>query len=151
MDDELLSALLDGELSAAEREAVEAHVATDVDARRALDELAEVRALVRALPEPVAPAGFLDALIETTVAPADGDADRVGVVALADRRRRRWPWTLAGAAAAAAVLLAVVVPGPHRAHPSLATDVRVHQAGAAATGDPVSGLAPLAAPMGLHR
>ncbi len=56
---------------------------------------------------------------------------------------------VAASAAAAAVLLAVVVPNAGGTHPALATDLRVHQAGSAATGDPVSGLAPLATPLGL--
>jgi hypothetical protein len=67
------------------------------------------------------------------------------------RRSRRSTGVVAALAVAAALLIAVVVPGVTRARPALATDVRVHQAGVAASGDPVSGLAPLGASMRLGR
>src|SRR3954470_11579890 len=50
LDDELLSAYLDGELSASERAAVEARLATDPAAQQLLHELRSVSQSVQALP-----------------------------------------------------------------------------------------------------
>src|SRR4051812_46114158 len=50
LDDELLSAYLDGELSASERAAVEARLATDPPAQQLLHELRSVSQSVQALP-----------------------------------------------------------------------------------------------------
>src|SRR5882757_5212880 len=50
LDDELLSAYLDGELSADERAAVEARLATDAAAQQLLHELRSVSQSVQALP-----------------------------------------------------------------------------------------------------
>src|SRR6185436_8839543 len=50
LDDELLSAYLDGELSADERAAVEARLATDPAAQQLLHELRSVSQSVQALP-----------------------------------------------------------------------------------------------------
>ena len=49
-DDELLSAYLDGELSAEERARVEAHLAADPQARKLFDELRGVSLAMRELP-----------------------------------------------------------------------------------------------------
>lgn len=139
-DESMVSAFLDGELTAADRDAFEAARAADPAVAAEVAAIDEVRSLVRGLAPPVPPAGFLDSLLD------DAGADAT-VVPLAPRRRHRLAAGLAGAAAAAAVLLAIVVPGAGRTEPPLATDVRIHQAGSAATGDPVSGLAPLATPL----
>ena len=147
-DDGMLSAYLDGELDPEDRVHMESVLGSDGEQRAELDAVAEVRALVRALDPPIAPEGWIESLLEGAAAP-----DNV-VVDLRDHPRRRAARVtaaVAALAAAAAVLLAVVVPQAGGTHPALATDVRVHQAGAAASGDPVSGLAPLATPLGFGR
>ena len=159
-DDDVFSAYLDGELAPVERAAFEARLAADTDARAELDEVSEVRTLVRGLAAPVPPAGFVDDLLAAGA--ADEAADRSApdpaapVVELdAHRSRRRgrarFAAGIAAAAAAVALIVAVAVPSQTSANPALATDVRVHQAGAAASGDPVSGLAPLATPLRFGR
>ena len=153
MDDELLSAWLDGELADDQHAALGAVLEGDPAHRAALAELDRTRALVRRMPMQEPPAGFLASLLEEPItsvthldAARDLRRDR-GPDQRADRHgARRVTAAVAGIAAAAAVVIAVVVPGVSRVQPALATDVRVHQAGVAASGDPVSGLAPLAHP-----
>ncbi len=148
--DGLVSAYLDGELDPQASDAFVAQLRTDADLRRELAETEEVRTIVRDLSTPELPAGFLDDLVATGRADDDTVID---LVAARGRRRGRGRIAaFAGAAAAAAALLvAVALPGPNRVDPALATDVRVHQARAAAGGDPVTGLAPLATPLRLGR
>ncbi len=145
-NDERLSAWLDGELAEDDRAIVAAALDADPDWRVALAELDETRLLVRSLVMQEPPAGFLTWLLEEPIAPVvDLDAVRKR------RLARRVTAAAAGIAAAAAMVIAVVVPGVSRVQPALATDVRVHQAGVAASGDPVSGLAPLAHPLRFGR
>ena len=144
-DDERMSAWLDGELGDAERAEVDALRDTDPSWVRALDELAETRTLVRGLALVEPPAGFLESLLDPTVATvSDLDAAR-------KKRSHRATSAVAALAAAAAILVAVVVPGVGRARPAVAADIRVHQAGVASSGDPISGLAPLGTSMKFGR
>ena len=155
LDDDMVSAYLDGELAPADRAAFEARLAADADARAELDDVAEVRTLVRGLDAPELPAGFVDDLLVAGAAEdaaADGTAEHAPVLDLhAARTRRkgraRFAAIAGSVAAAVALVVAVAMPAQNSASPALATDVRVHQAGAAASGDPVSGLAPLATPL----
>lgn len=142
--DDIVSAYLDGELDAGAHADFDRAVSGDDALARELELIGATRDLVRGLEAPVAPDGFLASLVD-----APSDVVDLGPV----RARRTWRSTvgLAAAAVAAAVLLAVVVPAAGRSQPALATDVRLHQAGAAASGDPMSGLAPLGTPMGLGR
>ena len=55
---ELLSAYLDGEVSAAERAEVERLLASDAAARKALDDMRRISAMVGGLPRQKAPPGF---------------------------------------------------------------------------------------------
>ncbi len=57
-DEEQLSAYLDGELSGAERAALERRLTQDVTLQRALGELRQTRALLQALPAPALPHSF---------------------------------------------------------------------------------------------
>ena len=61
---EQLSALIDDALAAAERGAVEAHLATCADCRRELERLRGTVALLRAVEPARAPAGFVDRVLE---------------------------------------------------------------------------------------
>jgi|GEM_PF-3752296 hypothetical protein len=144
-DDDRLSAWLDGELDATARGEVDAALEEDPAWGRALAEVAETRTLVRGMGPAEPPPGFLASLLDQGVATVtDLDAAR-------SKRARRVTSGVAALAAAAAILIAVVVPGVGRARPALATDVRVHQAGVSASGDPISGLAPLGTPMKFGR
>jgi anti-sigma factor RsiW len=157
-DDDVISAYLDGELTPVQRAAFEARLAADADTRAGLDDVAEVRALVRGLDAPELPAGFVDEVLAGGAAEdaaidvatgADASASVLDLDAARTRRtgRSRFAVIAGTAAAAVALVVAVAMPAQNSANPALATDVRVHQAGAAASGDPVSGLAPLAGPL----
>ena len=153
-NDDTLSAYLDDELTPAERATFEAGLSADADVRAQLDEVAEVRALVRGLAAPVPPPGFVDDLLAASVADAaTAPAVVLDLDAARTRRRGRARFAaIAGSAAAAvALVLAVALPAQTSASPALATEVRVHQAGAAASGDPVSALAPLTTPLRFGR
>jgi hypothetical protein len=145
-DDPRVSAWLDGELDASEQIEMDDRFAADPAWSRARDQTASVRDLVRALPDVEPPAGFLESLLAI-----DDPAPITDLDAARRRRTRRSTGVIATLAVAAALLIAIVVPGITRTRPALATDVRVHQAGVSASGDPVSGLAPLGASMRLGR
>ena len=80
LDDELLSAYLDGELSADERAAVEARLATDPAAQQLLHELRSVSQSVQALPTESLGRDLSEEIIrrarEATPAPAKRASDR---------------------------------------------------------------------------
>lgn len=99
--DELLSAYLDGELSARERSRIERRLAEDPAARRSLEELRRTVDLVRALPRHGAPAALLEdlrvQLERADLLDADRDEfDRGGVV----RRGRGLRWLAVAASLA---------------------------------------------------
>ena len=145
-DDARLSAWLDGELDPSERATMDALYAAEPAWAQARDDTASVRDFVRALPDVEPPEGFLESLLTIE----DG-ATITDLAAARARRTRRSTGVMAVLAVAAALLIAIVVPNVTRARPALAADVRVHQAGVAASGDPVSGLVPLGASMKLGR
>lgn len=154
-DDDRLSGWLDGTLDATNAAELAAACTSDPRWARARDELVEVRTLVRALEVSEPPAGFLESLVA-----ARGDVESVPTVpagpididvARARRPRRVSSGVTAFAAVAAAVAVAFVVPSLGHAKPAVATDIRVHQAGVASSGDPISGLAPLGTGMKLGR
>jgi anti-sigma factor RsiW len=147
IDPALLSAHLDGELDATEAAALAAGLTDDPALTTELEAVAEVRSLLRALPR-------LDLPPEVVAAVAEDRApgDDATVVDLSRRRLRRGATLgLGAAAAAAALVVALVVPDATRTSPSLASEVQVHQAGSAASGEPVSGLAPLATALRVGR
>lgn len=121
---DLLSALLDGELSASEEVGVAAHVA---GCDRCADELAAVagaRDAVRALPDVAPPPGFLDDCIERgraddrtaaeRSAEGSGHASPATVTPLEPRPRRQ---ALGGVAASVAAVLVVLVAGTFEGGP----------------------------------
>ena len=77
---ERLSAYLDGELGEGERAALERHLPTCERCQRALDELREVRALLRAMPMPASPRSF--------AIPTTGEVPRPLAAAARDRAER---------------------------------------------------------------
>ena len=132
---ERLSAYMDGELAAAERQAISVHLRLCEECARHLEDLAAVDELARALPAE-APAGYFDSL------PA-----RVRFKTTARPRRAfrmpAWSW-----AAAAAVLLAVIVPLTleHRPGPPAVATTEGPPASPASPAAPVAPPAPRAKP-----
>ncbi len=94
---ELISAELDGELTAAERQVLQLHLAGCAACRAEQDALRRVKQALAALPAPALPR---DLVVDINRA-IDGDE-------LAARRAPRRPWRLAGQLAAAATVLLVL-------------------------------------------
>lgn len=99
---ELLSALLDGELTPAEEAEVRAWLDTDPDARAELEGLTAVRSAVRSLPPVDPPFGFYERMLRDGAGPT-GRADRAGP--------RRWRGGGLVAAAASILVALVLVVG----------------------------------------
>src|SRR5690242_16706250 len=122
LSEDALSAYVDGELSAADRRAVEARLTNDELWRHILDDVSTARDLVRHLPEREPPTGFWLRVLTNVAEVAETDAlgaRNAAVVALAPSPSRRAPrWgAIAGAAAAVIVGVAVAVPS-HTNHVS---------------------------------
>jgi anti-sigma factor RsiW len=150
MDEDLLSAYIDGELDAATRDAVETRLAASPEWRAVLAEVREARDAVRGLPVRDAPPGFWDGILrERSDAPAavvDLDAARL------HRRPRTARWAAIGAAAAAAAIVAVaVIPGESKVRPAVATFTDAHAVRSSVDGDAVSNLAGVTVPGGPTR
>jgi anti-sigma factor RsiW len=144
---DMLSAYLDGELTADERVAVDARLESSADWRAELAEVRAARDALRALPERNAPAGFWD---DVRAAVADDDVV-VPITAAPSHPRRRWTWVAAGAAAVAAVVAIIVVPHRHQVSPNVTAVVAQHGAQSSDAGDPVSMLAPVGPLAGFRR
>ncbi|MEM8864019.1 MAG: zf-HC2 domain-containing protein [Planctomycetota bacterium] len=125
--DELLSAYLDGELSDAERTAVEKRLASDAGARQTLEQLRELSTTLRDLPPAKPNPSLRDAVLQqveqdldtrlavsprtTNDANASADSQSAGGAFASlpfGRSRRGWAW--AAAAVAASLLLVVFSP-----------------------------------------
>jgi len=127
---DLLSALLDGELTPDEEQAVRAHLSTCEQCRRELRLISEGRTLVRDLPAVDPPFGFYERMVRPRHRWA-----RAGVAALA-----------AGAAASVGVM-ALAAPREATVSPHVAQLVDAHTASASTSGDPISEITPAAAPV----
>jgi hypothetical protein len=114
LDDELLSAYLDDELSVEERAAVERRLAEDQAARHLLDELRHVSNTVRALPHQPLGRDLRDAVLRrvedtnrtsagASAAPASADAT-IPTFSLG-RSRRGWFWASLAVAAGLVIML----------------------------------------------
>lgn len=141
--EDLLSAYLDDELSAQDRALVEGRLFESAEWRAVLVELRETRELLRGLPVREAPPGFIDGLLQSD--------DNAPVLLDAKRRRARIAGWIAGAAAAAAIVAVVLVPSQTRVKPAVATFVNTHAARSSVSEEPVSALAPVAAPVRVGR
>ena len=131
---DLLSALLDGELSAADEQQVRAHLAGCEECRRELDFVGTARRWVRELP-PVEPAfGFFERML---------------------RPARRWTrgavGVLAAGAAASVAVVALAAPREAPVSPPVANFVDAHTATASNAGDPVSEFSPEAVRVSFDR
>jgi anti-sigma factor RsiW len=131
---DLLSSLLDGELTPREQEGVRAHLAECVECRRELEFISQARTFVRDLPRVDPPFGFFERMM---------------------RPRHRWARTgvaaLAGAAAVSVAVMAVAVPREPHVSPHVAQLVNAHTASASTSGDPISEITPAAVPVSFQR
>ncbi|HEY3670362.1 MAG TPA: zf-HC2 domain-containing protein [Acidimicrobiia bacterium] len=153
LDPDMLSAYLDGELTGAERSAVDAQLESSSAWREELAEVRAARDALRGLSERDAPAGFWDAVHAHVAADDDATDDDVVVpiTAAPSHPRRRWAWIAASAAAVAAVVAIIVVPHRTEVSPNVAAVVAQHGAQGSDSGDPVSMLAPVGPLAGFRR
>jgi anti-sigma factor RsiW len=132
--DDRLSAYLDGELDAVEREAVDGHLNASPEWRAELDEVAYARDALRGLPTHEAPTGFWEGVFSPELTRA--------------RRRSRSRWTrIAGAATgvavAAVVVASLVMPSSERVTPRVPALSDSHAVRTSVADEPVSQLATL--------
>ena len=116
--DEMLSALLDGELDAATERELRARLVSDAGLAQRLAELEAVDAQLRALPSPAVPNDLRDRLrarIERDDPPQDA-------LAPPQRARRRWPAPAVGAALAAGLAIYLVTSPPRGGRDEAARD-----------------------------
>jgi anti-sigma factor RsiW len=92
---EILSALIDGELSADERRMVHEHLQSCQDCRETVEEFTQIHGLVGELPRLIAPAAFVSEVVGRPV--RRPVAQQVANAALGGRRR----WVALGVAVAA--------------------------------------------------
>lgn len=112
-DRELLSAYVDGELTGAERAAVEARLASDPAAQRQVDEFRRLSGMIQALPRPTLPGDFSSKVLQR--AKESTPTEKVKPVRLGMPIGRTWrSWFWAGAALAAALMIAVMLPQGQR-------------------------------------
>lgn len=127
---DLLSALLDGELTPRKEQGVRAHLEGCPDCRRELGLIGEARKLVRDLPPVDPPFGLFERML---------------------RSRNRWARAgvaaLAGGAVASVAVLALAAPREPHVAPHVAQLVDAHTASASTSGDPISEMTPAAAPV----
>jgi anti-sigma factor RsiW len=142
-----LSALLDGELPAAQAEGARAHLAGCPDCARELDAVGQARSWVRALPPVDPPFGFYERMLL--------DGHPALEAAFAARTppnvRRRAGLAALGAAAAAATVLGVGSPSPRPVNPSVPRLVEAHATSASVGADLLSKLAPAGVPFSFGR
>ena len=131
---DLLSAMLDGELTPGEVAGVRAHLEACPDCQRELDRISETRTLVRDLPAVDPPFGFYERMVRPRYRWA-----RAGVAALA------------GAAAVSVGVMAFAAPREPHVTPHVAQLVDAHTASASTSGDPISEMTPAAAPVSFKR
>ncbi len=137
LTEDLLSALLDGELDPDTRTAVEARLAESAEWQRVLAEVAETRAALRGLGSVDAPVEFWDRVLATDDAVIDLTARRT-------HRRGRAVVALAGIAAAAVFVVGVVAfpsAAPDRVRPPVAAFSDAHATRSSVGADAISSLA----------
>ena len=91
---EILSALIDGELDAAQRREVHDHLQACAPCREAMEEFTQIHGLVGELPRLIAPESF----VSVALRPPESSRMRTASTALLSGRRK---WVAAGIAAAA--------------------------------------------------
>ena len=133
--DDRLSAYLDGELDAAERDTVDGYLDESSEWRAERDEIAFARDALRGLPVHEARPGFWEDLLSPDIAKARA------------RRRSRLPRlltaTTAAVAVAAVVVAALVIPSPDRVTPQVPALSDSHAVRTSVSDEPISQLAAL--------
>jgi anti-sigma factor RsiW len=131
---DLLSALVDGELTHVEEQGVRAHLNECAECRRELQFISDARTLVRDLPAVDPPFGFFERML---------------------RPRHRWARAgvaaLTGAAAVSVAVMAFVAPREPHVSPNVARFANAHTASASTSGDPISEMTPAAVPVSFQR
>lgn len=140
---DLLSALLDHELSMEEEAAARLHLDECTGCVAELENVRVARGWVRGLPAVEPPFGFLEQIV------FGPQPNRY--VARPSVRRRVGVAALAASAAAAVALIGVTPPRESPVSPSVARLVEAHATGASVDNDPLSRLAPLGVPVSLGR
>jgi hypothetical protein len=107
--DELLSAYLDGELTADERSVVERHLAESQADRQLLGELQSLKRDLAALPQAKVDAGFADRVVEAALA-AKASSSVVATRPVREPGAQRWSYAAAAIVAVAASLLLFAKP-----------------------------------------
>ena len=163
LEPDMLSAYLDGELTDAERAAVEARLEVSADWRAELAEVESARNIVRGLPARDAPPGFWDRVLAHVEAEPDtgSEIDAAAEVAPAvpitsargtrTSRGRVVTWMAGAAAAVAAVVVVVAMPGQRTVKPNVTAVVAQHGASTSNSSDPISGLVPMGVVSGPRR
>lgn len=139
---DLLSGLLDGELSPEAEAAAYQHVAACSRCTRELEDVRAARAWVRDLPAVEPPFGFYERMLRDARRarrPAWASPRRVGVAALAT------------SAAAAVALVGFATPQDAPVSPTVDVFVEAHATGASLQSDPLSRLAPIGVPVTFRR
>jgi anti-sigma factor RsiW len=133
--DDRLSAYLDGELDAAERDDVDGYLAESPEWRAERDAVAYARDALRSLPVHEAPPGFWEGVLSPELTHARA------------RRRLRRPRVVAavtaGVAVAAVVIASLVIPSPDRVTPRVPALSDSHAVRTSVSDEPVSQLAAL--------
>lgn len=135
---DVLSGLLDGELTADEEAAALAHVSRCRVCAAELEATRGVRLTVRALPPVEPPFGFHERM---RLSPRPWWRDHRRTVAAA----------LAGSAAASALFLGASTPPEQPVSPSVATLIEAHATSASVSGDVLSTLTPAGVPVSYGR
>lgn len=150
---DLLSALVDAELTPGEEAAAYEHLSTCRHCTIELEQVTAARALVRNLPSVEPPLGFIERVIRQQQPAATHFAKRPAW----PERHRGWAARWAGVAAFAATATAAVAlvglgsPREPSVQPAVGQLVEAHATGASLSGDPLSRLAPVGVPISFKR
>jgi anti-sigma factor RsiW len=141
-----LSALLDGELPAAQEPGALQHLAGCPTCTEELAAVRQARTWVRALPPVEPPFGFYERMLLDSRPPVV-----TGFAGTRPALRRKAGLAALGAAAAAVTVLGVGSPSPRPVNPAVPRLVEAHAAGASVGADLLSKLAPVGVPISLGR
>lgn len=142
---DVLSALLDGELPAAQEAQARAHLTTCAGCTHELQAVSQARTWVRALPLVDPPFGFYERMLLDRAQPiAAAFGTRASI-------RRRAGLAAIGAAAAAVTVLGVGSPSQPPVSPSVPRLVEAHATSASVGADLLSKLAPVGIPVSFNR